>query len=338
MSDANGTVEADYYSGSDFVLSISARFWLYLIPNVLSIGCSFFVLYHLLFDRTLRQALNNHVFMVLLVIGLVFELIDIPLTLHYYRFGTTWRLTSRLSLFWTYIDFAFYTAQVIIFAWATIERHILVFHYHWVATTKKRFFIHYLPVIILLSYIFIYCFIIIYFPSCENMYYHSYINGVPVPCLIDKTIIAKYDLVCHQIIPTFTIVIFSVVLFIRVLYQKSRFNRSIQWRKQRKMAIQLLSNSVLYLFFNFPWTFIDLCYEIGLSTDNVSKFRSYAYFFSCYVIFLFPFVYFGSLPELRKKMKRFLCYQQEKREVISRSLVMRRLTKNRLDQIELITH
>jgi hypothetical protein len=224
MSDANGTVEADYYSGSDFVLSISARFWLYLIPNVLSIGCSFFVLYHLLFDRTLRQALNNHVFMVLLVIGLVFELIDIPLTLHYYRFGTTWRLTSRLSLFWTYIDFAFYTAQVIIFAWATIERHILVFHYHWVATTKKRFFIHYLPVIILLSYIFIYCFIIIYFPSCENMYYHSYINGVPVPCLIDKTIIAKYDLVCHQIIPTFTIVIFSVVLFIRVLYQKSRFN------------------------------------------------------------------------------------------------------------------
>jgi hypothetical protein len=37
-------------------------------------------------------------------------------------------------------------------------------------------------------------------------------------------------------------------------------------------------------------------------------------------------------------MKRFLCYQQEKREVISRSLVMRRLTKNRLDQIELITH
>ena len=108
----NATHE-EFYSGSAFTLSITARFWLYLIPNVLSISCSLVVLFHLLFSPSLRQALNNHVFILLLFIGLVFELFDIPFTLHYYRLGTDWQLTTSFSLFWTYIDFTSYTSQVI---------------------------------------------------------------------------------------------------------------------------------------------------------------------------------------------------------------------------------
>jgi len=338
MSDINNTKDVEFYSGSDFTLPISARFWLYLVPNVLSIPCSIFVLYYLLFYRTFRQALNNHVFIVLLFIGLIFELIDVPLTLHYYRVGTAWRLTPNFSLFWTYIDFALYTTQIVIFAWATIERHILIFQYQWVSTRKKRFFIHYLPLMILLIYVFTYCFIIIYFPSCENLYYHSYINGVPIPCAIDKTIIGKYDLICHQIIPTFTIVISSIALFIRVLYQKTRLHRLIQWRKQRKMAIQLLSISILYIFLNFPWTFIDLCYEIGLAVNDVQKFRSYAYYFSCYIIFLFPFVCCGSLPELQKKLKKFLRCKRNQRVVASQPLIMKVIVRTQLAQMEPIIH
>ena len=338
MTDVNDTRDVQFYSGSEFDLSISVRFWLYLVPNVLSILCSLFVLYYLLFDRTFRKALNNHVFIVLLFVGLGFELIDIPLTLHYYRLDAAWRPLHNFSLFWSYIDFTFYTIQIIIFAWATIERHILVFHNQWLLTTKKRFFIHYLPIITLITYVFTYCFIILYFSPCGNVFYHSHINGVPVPCVIDKTIIAKYDLICHQMIPTFTIVIFSIGLLVRVLYQKTRLNRSLQWRKQRKMAIQLLSISILYLSFNFPWTFIDLCYEIGLSVGDVFKFRSYAYFFSCYIIFLFPFVCCGTLPELRKKLNRVLCCKNNRRKIIFHALEMKNMTGSRLEQTEFITH
>ncbi|CAF0774382.1 unnamed protein product [Rotaria sordida] len=334
MSDTNDTVEEEeeFYSGSDLALSISARFWLYLVPNVLSILCSFFVLYYLLFDRTRRQALNNHVFIVLLFIGLLFELIDIPLTLHYYRFGDSWQLTPSVSLFWTYIDFALYTTQIIIFAWATIERHILTFKFQWLSTKKKRFFIHYLPLITLIIYIFIYCCFIIYFPPCENLYYHSYINGVPIPCVIEKTIIGKLDLICHQIVPTFIIVIFSIALGIRILYEKNRLNQLIQWRKQRKIAIQLLNTSMLYFFFNFPWTVIDLSYEIGLSIDYIIRVRSYAYYFSCYIIFLFPFVCCGSLSGFRKKLKKFLCCQRNRRVIPLQPLPMKHVRRTRFDQ------
>jgi hypothetical protein len=338
MSDINNSTDVEYYSGSDFTMSISVRFWLYLIPNVLSILCSLFVLYYLLFDRTLRQSLNNHVFIVLLFVGLIFELVDIPLTLHYYRIGTVWRLTPSFSLLWTYIDFVLYTTQIIIFAWATMERHILIFQYQWISTRRKRFLIHYLPLIILLTYVFVYCLIIIYFPPCKNLYFHSYINGVPVPCVLDKTIIAKYDLVCHQILPTFTIIISSIFLFIRVLHQKSRMKRPIPWRKQRKMAIQLLSISILYIFFNFPWTFLDLCFEIGLLAGDIYQIRSYAYFFSCYIIFLFPFVCCGSLPQLRKKLKKLLCYKQHRNIVVFQSLEMKPMVGTQLSQAKPIIY
>ena len=316
------STDDEFYAGSDFSLSITARFWLYLVPNTLSILCSLLTLYYLISDRTLRQALNNHVFILLLFIGLVFEIFDIPFTLHYYRLGTDWQLTTSFSLFWTYIDFTSFTSQIIVFAWATIERHILIFYYQCVSSRRKRFLFHYLPMVVLLIYVSLYCLIIIYFPPCENLYFHSYINGVPVPCAIDKTFIGKYDLICHQIIPTFVIVISSVMLFIRILYQRSRLNRPISWRKQRKMAAQLLFVSILYILFNFPWTFIDLCFELGLQMDNFYSIRSYAYFFSCYIIFLFPFVCFGSLPELRKKLNIFCCHR-ERETVVPQTLEMK---------------
>lgn len=54
------------------------RFWLLLISVILSITCSLFTLYHLLFNRTLRHALNNHRIIVLLILILIVQLIDIP--------------------------------------------------------------------------------------------------------------------------------------------------------------------------------------------------------------------------------------------------------------------
>ena len=156
MSNSNDTIiEEESYYNSPFIIPIPVRFWLYLISNISSILCSFFVLYHLLFNRLLRQALNNHAVIVLILIGLIIELIDIPLIIHFFRFGYNWKVTSIFSYFWSFIDYGCFTTQTIIFAWTTIEKHILIFHDRWLLTKKKRFFIHYLPLIILLIYCFI---------------------------------------------------------------------------------------------------------------------------------------------------------------------------------------
>jgi hypothetical protein len=325
----NGTI----LNSDNLLIPVSVRFWLLLIPNILSILCSIFVLYHLLFIRTLRQALNNHVIIVLLLIGLIDELITVPFILYYYRFGTTWKLTTSFSRFWTFISYLCYTTQLIGFAWASIERHILIFHNQWVSTKKKCFFVHYLPLLTILIYCFTYYFAFTLFPFCRDLNYQSPTDGIPVPCMLIDPILGKWDTICHQIIPTFIIVISSSSLLLRVLRQKTRLNRLIDWRKQRKMTIQLLFISVLYLLFNFPRTIALLFILIGLTTDSLTSFDLDIAFFAFYIVFLFPFVCCGSLPELEKKLKKLLFCRKQQRMIVPENLPMDHIRNQRTGEI-----
>jgi len=314
MSTLNNTPYQESNNTYSVIISSSiVQFWLFLFSNILSILSCIFVLYHFLIDRTLRYALKNHCIIIILIIVLVIELIDIPLILQYYRFGIDWQPTPILSLFWTFIDYGFYTTQSMVFAWATIERHILIFHDRWLATRKKRILLHYLPLIIILIYCFLYYSIIIFVPFCENTIYRPFINGVSYPCVYDNVILQNFDLLCHQIMPTLIIVFFSITLLLRVLWQKTRMNRMIQWRRQQKMLIQLLSISILYLFLNVPWAFTLLLHFFGLQSNIMDIFTPYAFFISYYIIFLLPLVCCGSLPQIKMKLKKLLCCQQPPR-------------------------
>jgi hypothetical protein len=150
----------------DISFSYPVRFWIYLLGDIPSIICSIFVLYHLLFDRTLRHALNNHVIIILLII----ELTDVPWTLHYYLYNTNMIETPAFCIIWGWINFGLYVTQLLVFAWASLERHILIFHDQWVSTKRKRFFVHYLPPILILAYCFIYFAVVFLFPPCQNWF------------------------------------------------------------------------------------------------------------------------------------------------------------------------
>ncbi|CAF1055422.1 unnamed protein product [Adineta steineri] len=240
-------------SDSQFNVVISSiiLFWTFLFSNILSILCCLFVLYYLLFYRNLRGALYNHVIIILLLINLIYELTDISFILHYYRVDRTWQVNLIFARFWTFIDFGFYTIQLLLFSWATIERHILIFHYR-------------------------YYNIVIFYPSCQDFNYQLTINGVFVPCIYFDPIFSKLDIVFHQFIPTLNIVILSIGLLVHILWQKTRLNRSIQWRQQRKLAVQILSIAIIYLFFQMPWVFLQFCYVFGLPIDTERIVISYA--------------------------------------------------------------
>ncbi|CAF0786545.1 unnamed protein product [Adineta ricciae] len=297
-------------------ISLSTRFWLFLFSNISSVLCSIFVLFHLLLDRTLRQALNNHIIIVLLCIGLIYELTTVPLMLYYFRYFDQWILTSShtFTRLWTFVDYTCYATQIVGFAWASIERHILIFHQQWISTRSKCFFLHYLPIVIVLIYCFVYFLIYILFPTCEDIIDPSPFNGVPIPCMLSQSFLGKWDTICHQIIATFIIIISSSALLFRILRQKSRLNRAIQWRKQRKMTIQLLTISFLYLIFNFPRTIMQICVYSGLQTELLINIYFNSIFLAVYVIFFFPFVCCGAMPELNKKLRKiFLCHRKKLR-------------------------
>jgi hypothetical protein len=304
----------------------TTRFWLYFPVLIPSIVCSVFVLYHLLVDRTLRRALNNHVIIVILSLGLFFELTDVVWLIHYYRVRNALIWTPAFCLIWVYIDVAGFVTISILVAWASIERHILIFHDKWVSTRRGRLFIHYIPLIIFLLYPIIFYIFIFFVISCEQSLDYTITRCGYSYCALYNPTIGGYDSVVNGIIPTFSIVIFSVLLLTRVLWQKRRLRQQIHWGKYRKMAIQLLSISSIYFFLYFPTTVLYVLYTSGVPlSDNALDYYGSSLYFTPHIVMLIPFVTAVSLPELRAKFKvRALCCRQPTRAVAPEIMRMKR--------------
>jgi hypothetical protein len=234
--------------------------------------------------------------------------------LYYYQHDDLWERSPIFCTIWGFLDWPMYLIQTIIFAWTTIERHILIFHDKWISTKWKRFFLHYLPLIILLLYCLIFYIIVYFFPFCENIYFNFDMICI-YPCFTDNYQLYMWETIAHQLFPILIIVLFTMALLLRILYQKYRMHRPIQWRKHRKMTIQVLSISLLYLIFSFPFVLVTLMYLCGLLYSVYGDFLPYASFFSYFIILFFPFVCVLSLPELQVKIKRFFHLQRPARTV-----------------------
>ncbi len=296
------------------MLSNTVQFWVYLILLVPSMICLLFILYHLLFNRTLRSALNNHVIIVLLLNCFIAEVTIYPWMLYFYQYKGVWIRSQIFCAIWGFLDWGLYITQTILFAWASIERHILIFHDGWVSTKKKRFFIHYLPLILLLLYCFIFYIIVFFFPPCTNSYGNSSTFCI-IPCLAYNHIFSVWETIVHQMLFALIIIVSNIALFVRVLWQKHRMHQPVQWRKHRKMAIQVLSISLLYLAFFFPYVIYSFILTFGAPNGLGDSFYVYAVFLTYFMTPLLSFVCTLSLPELRTKLIKIIHFQQKPRRI-----------------------
>jgi len=246
-----------------------------------------------------------------------------PWMLYYYKHPNDWQRSHIFCSIWRFIDWGLYITQSILFAWASIERHILIFHDGLVSTRNKRFFVHYLPLILLLSYCLIFYGIIYFFPTCENFFNNFDVVCISSCLLNDNAVLHMWEIIVHQILPTLIIIIFSIALLLRVLQQKHRIHQVIHWRKHRKMTIQLLSISLIYLVFSFPNTLMIFMHLCGLPEQIGAEADIYVGFFSYLVILLFPFVCILPLPELQNKIMKILHLQRRTTSIHPEILVIK---------------
>jgi hypothetical protein len=291
-------------------------FWLFLGFVIPSIPCSIFDLYYFLFDRTLRKALNNHVVILIVLFGLFYTITDIIWFIDYYHTGSPLSSTQSFCLIWVYIDFAVFVSTSLLVAWASIERHILVFHQNFLATPTKRFFFHYLPLLIFSIYPFVYYLIVFFVLPCEIPFNYEKTRCGIGYCAFANPSLALWDSISNNIVPIFIIIIFSVGLIVRVWYNKYRLGQRFQWKNYRKMTIQLLSISSLYFFLYFPETILYTAYTAGLSYNVAASFFSTSEDFSYLIILLMPFVCAVSLSEFRKKFRKFTRIGRRRRHVV----------------------
>jgi hypothetical protein len=279
------------------------RFWLFLISNILSLICCIFVLLNFLLDSTLRGGLHNHVMIVVLFMCVIFELTDVPWTIHLYLSDVVWIQTQTFCIIWKFIDSTIYTSIPKLVAWASIERHILIFHSQWVATKKRRYLIHYTPIVFIVIYGIMVYGITTPMKDCGREFYY-FVNFCGYSsCIYDSTVFSLYEFITGGLLCSTLIGFGSVFLVLRVVFQKHRLQQQMQWRKHRKMTIQLLSIASIFFIFYLPLVILGTAYKLGLPSYIGVEFNLYANFFSSYTEFLLPFACINTLPKLRTRIK-----------------------------------
>ncbi|CAF1530286.1 unnamed protein product [Adineta steineri] len=291
------------FSKEEISLPRQVRFWLFLILVIPSIYCSCVLLFQLFVNKKFRSQLSNHIIICLLILGLIIELIDISFHLSFLQLGSVWPSTPTLCTVWWFVDTGIYNGCVIIMAWGSIHRYLLIFHDRLFLTAKKRFLHHMIPLFILILYIFIFYTVVIIFPPCSNTYNYNLPVCGEFPCYLDIPLLGIWDTVINSIVPTTIITIFSMIVLVRVYIKKRRLNRANRWRRQRKMTIQLFSICILYLAANVPLNLVIFSHICGLPYHFGADVQVYANYLCYFVTLLFPFVCLSTLSEMRKKLQ-----------------------------------
>ncbi len=146
----------------------------------------------------------------------------------YFQFDVVWPESNVYCIIWNYFNYFDYYLNVYLTVWASIERHILIFHNNFFDNIKKRLFFHIFPLILIIVYgIFVYMGLIV-LNTCENKFLMTkpWCGGL---CYTQNSIENSLDSLIDNVLPICLIIILNIVLIIRVNRQKTRIkqNRSI---------------------------------------------------------------------------------------------------------------
>jgi hypothetical protein len=274
------------------------KFWLILFGEIFAIPCYLFLIYYFLAHKSIRQAHYNHVVIASLFIDFAIITIDLSCHLGYLRLGYIIPSIPATCLIWQLVDYGFWYGDLFLKSWAAIERHIFIFYPTMLNTMLKRVFIHYLPLFFVTFYTpIVYVYLIFFYPvehtydytilMCGGPYYY---NGIPAWLI-------WYESLFHYVIPIGMLLIFSNTLFLRVIIQKRRLRIANGWRQYRKMTIQLLFVSIIYLF-DLPYIVVTIVRWSGYPDFGTDVQGPYFYFVNYIPIILFPFAILCTYPKL----------------------------------------
>ncbi|CAF1410622.1 unnamed protein product [Adineta ricciae] len=298
-------------------------FTIFIVPSTL---CSIFNIYYLLTKRTYREELSNHVIIFILIFALFFTLTDTVWCIFYYHTNSSLLSTPAFCLTWIYLDFAVFTSVIMLTAWASIERHMLIFHQNFSATPLRRLMFHYVPLMIFAIYPFIYYFIVFFLIPCDIPFDYNQLRCGIGSCAYVDTSFALWDSIVNSILPIFAIVLFSFALIVRVWYSKYRMGQRFPWRNYRKMLFQLLSISFLYFVLAFPAMVLYTAYTAGVSYDVGADFFEIGIYLISFIALLTPFVLIVLLPEFRATIRKIIgFFRREKHAVVPQAMPINRL-------------
>ncbi|CAF1227607.1 unnamed protein product [Rotaria sp. Silwood1] len=157
---------------------------------------------------------------------------------------------------------------------------------------------------------------------CESTYDYS-VRFCLWPCYYSDKILPAIEAIVNVGLPFVIIPIASISLFIRVLWQKHSMQlQAYKWKRDRKMTLQLLSITLLYLILWMPLNMTFLINLFWLPNFLIEEQVNYIYLMPFIVQLLYPFIAFLSYPELWRKNRRILLNTVTAAHTVQNNLIM----------------
>jgi hypothetical protein len=271
------------------------------IPAIILFLCifAFFIT-----NRIHLRQLQNQALLVLLIVNFIQLTLNIPLLLHFFRLDRISPATSAYCRFWMFLDSTLDAANEFLMAIMCIQRHTLIFKPNTFHIRFKLYLFYYLPLLFAVVYsVGFYMGSVIFYP-CDNTEWNFTMSicGDTICYLSSNLSLALYDWIVNTGLAIIIIILANIVLVIRVIRQKSRRQRVVTWSKQRRMTLQLLGISSLYLVTWVPnivagsmSQFNPSSYLYGIQEDYISDLPHL-------ICLLFPWICIGMLPDFNKWM------------------------------------
>jgi hypothetical protein len=289
---------------SDEYLIHRVKFYLVLslqIPAIVLFLCifAFFIT-----NRIHLRKLQNQALIVLFIVNFIQLTLNIPLLLHFLRLNRISPAKSTYCKFWMFVEYTLDAINEFLVAIMCIQRHTLVFRPNLFHIRSKLYLFYYLP--LLLGFIYpvgFYMGSVIFYP-CDNTQWNFTLNmcGDTICYLSSDLRLALYDWTVNSGLPIVVIILANIVLVIRVIRQKSRRQRVVTWSKQRRMTLQLLGISSLYLTTWLPSIIAGSLQQVNPSIHLYEIEEDYISDLPYLICLLLPWICIGMLPDFNKWM------------------------------------
>ena len=276
--------------------SRSTVFSVYLALAIPSVPCSLFLLAQFIRKRQLCTQISNHVILTVLLCSFLQVIIELPIVLYNLRARTAMIRTDFFCKFWSWLDYSCNVSILVLMAFGSIERHMLVFHRN--VLQKHVVIMHYLPIVLSFLYPFLLYMGLIFIHPCVNQFDFTMIT-CGGPCYLYEPTLSTFDQFANIALPVLIDTTANLTLGIRVLSQKRRMNQQRMWKKNRRLIIQLLAFVILHNIVWWPLLAITLVILYSPVTDpTLVQFNIDILPYGIYVVILLcPFVLILGLPE-----------------------------------------
>ena len=278
------------------------KFIIIIILEISALFVSLLIIMFLIKHRSEVKKMQNRSLIILFAINLIELLTDIPMSIDFYYFQSVRFATANYCTWWTFTLFSFCVIDEFLMATISIQRHLFIFQAHIFQNRRKRYIFYYLPLIISIVYPILFYIYSIFLVTCDGSQWDFSLPvcGLANCYFLYNVTLTLFDYVFNNTTPLVVIFIANVVLIIRVVKQKHQHQQRVVWRKHRRMTVQLVCISSLYLIAWLPLIIDTLILNISPSDSLVQFNTNYISELPILACFGLPWVYAGLLSGFKK--------------------------------------